>query len=66
MDRLGMLMRFALMLLVVKRQVNTILVTLLDLKYNPENPYYAKPSESQMKINFMLKSKKKTEYFKKC
>ena len=36
-----------------KREVNMILLALLGLKHNPKSPYYAKPSESHMKINFM-------------
>lgn len=40
-----------------KREVNMILLALLGLKHNPKSPYYAKPSESHMKINFYLKNK---------
>lgn len=50
-----MLIRCAVRMRVGKRWVTMILVTLSDLKYNLKGPYYAKPSESHMKINFMLK-----------
>ena len=45
------------MLWVGKREVNVIILTLSSLEYNSKSLYYAKPLESNVKINIYLKNK---------